>query len=376
MKKYVMLIAFTASVIVWVLVTPMVSTVAAVKVTGIKVKFSSIQSTADCSGVVFATKQQIVNYGYSVKPENVYVKIGDSIASGQKLMDISKKETAEAINATLVSSSKTNVDDSNSTDNNTDSSVSEAYMSGDYSSLISQYYANKSNSAADSSMNASSSTSTSSSSSSESNASDEITNDIPDNVYSNISGIVTQVNVTSGNFTQAQSPLIVVTDINSLQIKAEVDESDISEVQIGQQVSINGLALSKQYSGKVIQIYPTAHSVISDSGKKNVVSVIISIDHADGAIKPGYSTDIVIHTAENNKAVILPYTAVDEDNANQKYIYICNNGKAVRKNITTGKEYANDVEVVNGVTMGDVVISNPTSIKNNGAKISIRSIQK
>lgn len=383
MKKYVMLIAFTATVIIWLLVAPMLSPVAAVKATGIKVKFSTIQSNADCSGVVFAANQQIVNYGYSVKPENVYVKIGDSIASGQKLMDISKKETADAINAAFASVNKAD-DESNSADDNIDPSASEAYANGDYSSIISQYYADKSASSQSSSASAGSPTSDSASAGSSANSSKssaisptsvDVANDIPDNVYSNISGVVTQVNATSGNFTQAQSPLIVVTDINSLQIKAEVDESVISEVQIGQAVTIHGIALTKQYTGKVIQIYPTAHSVISDMGKKNVVSVIISIDHADASIKPGYSTNIVIRTAENNKAVILPYTAVDEDNANQKYVYICNNGTAVRKNITTGKEYANAVEITSGVTMGDVVISNPAAIKNNGAKISIRSIR-
>jgi HlyD family secretion protein len=350
-----MLFAFTVTVAFWMLMIPIFSNMTVTAVTGIKVDYEHLNSTVDCTGSVIAARQQIISYGISVKPDNVYVSVGDSVKSGQKLMDIDKTETVEAFKS--LTAAQTDSSSGNSSDAN--------YLNG----MLSQYYGSTSM-PDDVQPNNSSDTNDTD----ESNDGSSPEEDVPENVYADVSGVVTQVNVNNDSFTQPAVPLIVISDLSSVQIKAQVDESMISQVKLGQNAIVSSTSFINNFTGKVSQIYPSARVVYTGSGEKTVVDVIIKISIADSSIKPGLSADVSITSNENNKAVTLPYNAVEEDNANQKYVYICQNGRACRKNIVTGREYENSVEILSGVVNGDIVIANPSEKIENGQHIRLKSI--
>ena len=346
MKKYVMLFTFTANIAVWLMIAPLLSAMSVTEASGLKASYAVIVSMVDCKGSVIASHQQTVEYGYSVEPKEVYVKVGDTVQAGQKLMDIDKEDTLDAFN--MLSSI-----------NGGGSNAGQTAAANDTSGLLSQYYG-------------SSDTASESDQTSEDQSSVPV-QDIPDNVCSDISGVVTQVNADDGSFTQPTVPLIVISDLSSIQIKAQVDESMLSKVHVGQGAGISGTALNKNYSGKVAQIYPTAYTILTDSGKKTVVDIIISVDNAGSDLKPGLNTNIEIHSAQNNKAIMLPYSAVGEDNANVQYVYIAAGGRAIRKNIVTGNEYADTVEIVGGIKAGDMVITNLSAVSKNGMLIRLKN---
>jgi multidrug efflux pump subunit AcrA (membrane-fusion protein) len=360
MKKYVMLFTFTAMIAVWLMVVPLLSAMSVREVTGIKAVSTALSSFVNCTGSVVAARQQTVDYGYAIKPSKLYVKVGDTVAAGQKLMDIDQEGTLDAFHAL------SSVQDGGQTPS-TDYTGSDASLSGytgtsDLSGLLSQYGVSDTASSSDSQND---------------DTVDENTSvpsqEIPHSVCSDISGIVTQVNADENSFTQPAAPLIVISDLSSIQIKAQVDESMIAKVRVGQSAVISGLALNKNYSGKVAQIYPAARTILTDQGKETVVDIILSVDNAGSDLKPGLNTNIEIHSAQNNKAIVLPYSAVGEDNANVKYVYIADRGRAIRKNIITGNEYADTVEIVGGIKAGDTVISNPSSVSKNGIPIKLKN---
>lgn len=373
MRRYVMLITFTVTITFWLLITPVFASMAITEVSGIKMDYQEQISTVSCTGNILAENQQVVSFGISIKPKNVYVSIGQTVKPGQKLMDIDTTQTMDALNEIsdaqsegAFSSSENSLESSEfnefSGSSGTGSDSGSSSNNSSVSSLLSEYYAGTSASSQSNQQNNSNSQSVSEG------------EDIPESVYSDITGVVTELNVNTGIFTEPTAPLIVISDMSSLQILAQVDAGLISQVKVGQSASITSDAFQESCTGKVSKIYPAAQTIITPTGQQTVVDAIIAIDNQESFLKPGLETNIVISDVESDKAFSLPYQAVGEDNHNQKYVYIYSNGRAYRRNIITGNEYANSVEITSGLTQGEIVIANlPQDIKN-GQQVRLISI--
>jgi multidrug efflux pump subunit AcrA (membrane-fusion protein) len=79
-----------------------------------------------------------------------------------------------------------------------------------------------------------------------------------------------------------------------------------------------------------------------------------------------------VKSYENKEALTVPKAAVrdDEDDPNQKYVWIVNpddaEGKPERRNVTLGKRSGDDVEVLKGLKAGEVVSLDDESKKSTG----------
>lgn len=374
MKKYVMLIAFTLSVLSWIAIMPMLAAMSVPQVLVKKTDLEPTVTTVESSGTIQTAQSQTVSYGYPVMPAEVYVKVGDTVQAGEKLMSVNRDQTVQAfatiqgIQAAAGASSGTTEADSAAVS----AAVSAAQAagiadgtdgqntgdSGSITGLLSQYYSDSSNSG--------SSSDNSVSSSQASAAAEDRTglSDMPDVIYSSVSGVVTQLGAAAGSFTQATVPLVVIADTSRLQVDAQVDESLISSVKVGQKVTISGSALSGSYTGKVSQIYPTARKVLTSvSSSKTVVDVMIDIANADSQLKPGLNADVSIETSSAD-AIVLPYEAIRQDSNNQEYVFVVRSGRVCRQNIVTGTEHADNVEIRSGINRGDeVIVSPPSSLR-------------
>lgn len=366
MKKYVLLLAFTVAAAMWVLIIPIIKDIGAVSVNAIEARYSHISSDVTCSGTVEAASRQSFVYGYPIKLEKVYVKIGDKVTTGQKLADIDKNSTLEVLKTlTSASGSYTSGADASSPSQDTSSSSVQQYYD------LASKYADDEMSQSDAYNDILSSVEASHSAA----VSSDGTILVPDSIYAGINGTVTYIGEADGTYSQSQTPLAVIMNMDTLEVKAQVDENSLSGIQAGQRVKVSGPAMSKSKTGRITQIYPSASASLSETGtRKTTVTVIIAID-SDGVI-PGLSADVAISTNESDHAVVLPYTAIGEDMSNCKYVYLYSNGKAIKRNISTGREYENSVEVTSGVSSGDLVISGPDSIKKGREKIRLRSVEK
>ena len=259
MKKYLLLPSATVAIVCWVLLAPHLSTISAANVTVTRATVAQAETTVDCSGTLQASSQQTVTYGYPVMAEKVCVKPGDTVTKGQLLLKVDRNETAAAFAAITVaraaSSDSTASSDSSSSGSSSDSELDSStaadiqqYLSGqggDIDSLISEYYGTDG-----SSPNGTSSASDSDGTDSAADT-DISTPDVPDAVYAAVSGVVTSVNASDGTFTQPTIPLVVVSDTSRMQVKSQVDESQISRVKTGQTVRISSDAFSGTFTGQV-----------------------------------------------------------------------------------------------------------------------------
>ena len=56
---------------------------------------------------------------------------------------------------------------------------------------------------------------------------------------------------------------------------------------------------------------------------------------------------------------MVPFESVRQDKDNVEYVYVYQNGRAVRQDIETGEETSDGVEVLSGLTGGEIVLFNP-----------------
>jgi HlyD family secretion protein len=95
-----------------------------------------------------------------------------------------------------------------------------------------------------------------------------------------------------------EHPLVVIGDVSSLRVRAEVDERDVSKVRLGQSAVIKSDAFpDRQFSAKVVSISPSlgAPRITARSQRKptDVVSLEVLLDLEDGApLLTGMRTDV------------------------------------------------------------------------------------
>ncbi len=199
------------------------------------------------------------------------------------------------------------------------------------------------------------------------NASEEQTES---EIKSPISGVVTKLDAKENGTISGYRAAAVVSDLSKLYVRVEIPELYINRIKKGQEVDITGDAFTKTYRGKVEKIYPTATKKTSlTGGGETVVDTLISITNPDGRLKPGYSVNAKIYTQKKKSAVTVPYSCILQDEKNNESVFVIKNGAIYRKNIITGLELDDEIEVTHGLSGAEKIVLSPTLQLEHGDKI-------
>jgi HlyD family secretion protein len=206
------------------------------------------------------------------------------------------------------------------------------------------------------------------------------------NIVSPVDGTVVSRNVTVGQTVAAsfQTPtlFLIATDLTKMQVDTNVSESDIGGIEYNDKAYFTVDAFPKRtFEGKVTQVRQSPQTV------QNVVTydVVVGIDNADLALKPGMTAANRIITDQRIDVLRVPsqalrYAPVTAGEARrsgtagrtrppeQGRVWVLRDGKPVRVAVTTGLDDDTYTEVVKGeLNPGDqVIIAEQRS--NNGNK--------
>ena len=169
-------------------------------------------------------------------------------------------------------------------------------------------------------------------------------NYLPKSIAAPISGVITDLNLYPDILCKSNQPLVTVSDLSNYTALVSVNESSAELVKVGDPVEITVSALSDGcYQGKVTKIYPTARKSTGSLSTETVVDIEVSVSNPDNRLKAGYTVKAEIFTEEERPVLAVPYEAVDQDANNQEYVYVLENSRAVRRNITTCLLYTSPV---------------------------------
>jgi multidrug efflux pump subunit AcrA (membrane-fusion protein) len=141
-----------------------------------------------------------------------------------------------------------------------------------------------------------------------------------------------------------------------LEIEADVPESDIVEIKVGQKAEITMDALSSEESltAEVSDIEPSS-TVIQDVVYYKVTLKLLD---QDNRLKNGMSADIDIHTFEKNDVVTIPERSIKTDGG-KKFVELLKTGNIVEKRyVETGiKGDEGMIEIKSGLSGSEEIIT-------------------
>lgn len=136
--------------------------------------------------------------------------------------------------------------------------------------------------------------------------------------YAPFDGVVSALNVEkgeiviTGTMNNPGTQILVVSDLSRMLVRAEVDETDVVDMQIGQKARISVDAFpDTTFEGTVTEIGNTAKrsSISSVEGQTNF-EVKVVFDHQVDAVRPGMTADVDIATGTHEKTLAVPIQAV------------------------------------------------------------------
>lgn len=129
-------------------------------------------------------------------------------------------------------------------------------------------------------------------------------------ITSPISGTVVDKYYKAGETSEANQVLCTIYDLSYLTMTLSVDELDISDIQVGQTVSVTADAVEdRTYTGTVTKVSVAGTS----SGSATTYPVTIRIDETDGLL-PGMSVDATIQLQHADNVLTIPASALNRGN--------------------------------------------------------------
>ena len=181
------------------------------------------------------------------------------------------------------------------------------------------------------------------------------------NLTAPISGVVEAVNVTENNFAASGTAAFVISNGSNKTVTFYVTDSVRQTLTPGQAVTVN--YNGQTYEGAVTEIGGVVNAQV---GQFQVKAVI------DGAqdLPDGLSVELTTTAHRANGAVLVPSDAMFfEDGV--AYVYLLQDGKAVRSDVTIGLYTADEIAVTDGLTPGDQVITTWSASLRDGADVRL-----
>lgn len=176
-----------------------------------------------------------------------------------------------------------------------------------------------------------------------------------------IDGLVMEVFCGEGETISPLAPCALVGDMEQILVRAQVGEENLRKISPGMEAEIEIEAFPDcQLTGRVESVAPYAQSgSILNQDSQIVTDVLVSIENGQGRLRPGYSASVSVKTQRKEKALLLPYDYVGQDQQNREYVMTVWQGRARKKLIATGLELEELVEIQAGLTPQDLVLQNP-----------------
>ena len=182
-------------------------------------------------------------------------------------------------------------------------------------------------------------------------------------IKADFDGIVTEIDTAEDVRVSAGMKLLTLESSDDIAVKFNVNKYDIDALSEGQEANVK--IRSKNYTGKVSRIDRMTGRGSSDSAN---VGVEIKLDEPDSDIILGLEAKAFVNTAALNNVLTVAVDALCEEEEGT-FVFVARDGKAVKVPVVTGVKNEDVVEIVSGLSEGDIAIWNDTEELTDGMSI-------
>jgi RND family efflux transporter MFP subunit len=186
------------------------------------------------------------------------------------------------------------------------------------------------------------------------------------NIKATISGIVNKRYIEPGSVLGAATQMFDIVNVSKLKLKVTVNESQVASLKLGNTVQVSASVYpDTKFSGKITFIAPKA-----DTSLNFPVEIEIA-NNSSNDLKAGmYGTAEFSSNQQKQSLMVVPRNAfVGSVSSNQ--IFVAENGVAKLKTVSAGRILGDKVEIINGLSDRETVITTGQINLQDGSKVDI-----
>ena len=189
-------------------------------------------------------------------------------------------------------------------------------------------------------------------------------------IRSPITGVVAMRYVQAGEKVSADNKVLDIVNLQKMELEAAVPTNDITNVSMGQRVTLRIEGLPQTIEGKVVRINPA-----TQSGSRSVL-VYVQITNPQNQLRSGMFAEAQLIVKTKAGVLALPQNAIRKD-GNGAYVYVVEADVLARKTVTigmsgrSGDDYM--TEVLSGIDFGTQVISTDMGSLQPGTHVRINA---
>lgn len=180
-------------------------------------------------------------------------------------------------------------------------------------------------------------------------------------------GVVGKSKVNPGDYVTVGQSVVTLTDTKHLHIEFNVPEKYLPLLKLGQNVDIKTAAYPKKiFSGKVAFISPTINT------DNRSISLYAEVPNDANLLAAGMFVDVTLSLGSEERVLVVPSRSLVPV-AEGMQVYKIVNGKAYASNVVTGKRTEDTIQILQGLSVGDNVITDGQLKVKNGMAVKVKS---
>ena len=172
-------------------------------------------------------------------------------------------------------------------------------------------------------------------------------------IRSPINGVITDRPLYPGEMAAAGTPLLTVMDISSVIAKAHIPQDDAAALKVGDKGSITVPGITEPINGKVTVVSPALDP------NSTTVEIWFEVKNPRHELKPGTSVHLAMTAQTVKDALVVPASSIlTAPDGTTTVMLAGSDGMAHQKGVKLGIRNGDDVQIIEGVNVGEKVISN------------------
>lgn len=166
------------------------------------------------------------------------------------------------------------------------------------------------------------------------------------------SGVIESLDIRSGFYVEPATMMLSIVDLTKVWVKAEVFESDIFNIAMGDNVTMALDYLpAKKWQGKVDHIHP----IINPKTRTGIVR--LHFDNPSSELKPNMFAQISITTRKMKPTLQIPREALIRTGTQNRVVLALGDGYFKSVTVQVGRFGRDNIEILSGLAEGEEVVS-------------------
>jgi membrane fusion protein, multidrug efflux system len=174
-------------------------------------------------------------------------------------------------------------------------------------------------------------------------------------ITSPFDGAVSERQASVGQYLPAGAPVVTLVRTDPLRLRLAVPEREAGLVRIGQSVDLTVEGNPNKYQGRVARLSPS----IAENNRTLMIEA--EVPNLRSNLRPGSFAKADILVEAGQRIVTVPLNAIVTFAGIEKVLTVAKNS-AVEKRVHTGRRLDNQVEILDGISVGEPVIVPPGNL--------------